>query len=92
MNKLTDLLDGIELWSEKIDESAQLGLPVEDFYTHLKKEVIELDEGRNEDEMTDVINCIAMLYTASNYKVTFRDCYNKLKAREAKYEHRRETP
>jgi len=92
MNKLTDILDGIELWSKKIDEIAQLGLPVEDFYTHLKKEVKELDEGRNEDEMIDVINCVAMLYTTSQYNVTFRDCYLKLKAREEKYEQRRETP
>jgi len=92
MNNLIDLLDGVELWSKKIDEISQLGLPVEDFYTHLKKEVTELDEGRNEGEMIDVINCVAMLYTASQYKVTFRDCYNKLKVREEKYEQRRETP
>lgn len=92
MKKLKDILDGFEEWSTKIEEIAQLGLPIEDFYTHLKKEIIELDEGRNEDEMIDVINCIAMLYAMGQYNITFKDCYDKLKAREKKYEQERQTP
>ena len=89
---LKRLVGGFDMWAKKLEEIAALGLPAEDFYTHLKKEVVELDEGRNDGEMVDVINCLGMLIYTQGYRVDFYDCLAKLKAREEKYEKRRETP
>jgi hypothetical protein len=90
--QLKRLTDGFDAWSRKLEEIAALGLSNEDFYTHLKKEVVELDEGRNDEEMVDVLNCVGMLIYSQGYRVDFQDCLAKLKAREEKYERRRETP
>jgi len=92
MKNLQNILKGKKKWSKKLEEIKELGLPLEDFYTHLRKEVEELIEGRNNGEMVDVINTLGMLYVVGNYKVTLNDCYDKLKAREKKYEIERRTP
>jgi len=86
------IFKGFRKWQSKIEEIAKLGLPVNDFYAHLEKEAKELSDGRNDDEMKDVINVIAMCYTVGKYKVSFEDCYNKLKLREEKYESKRQKP
>lgn len=83
---LFNILTGFVEWKDKIEEIKKLNLPLEDFYVHLKKEVNELDEGRNADEMCDAINTLFMVYTMGDYNVTFKDCYDKLKKREEKYE------
>lgn len=86
------VLKGFQEWSKKIEEIKKLNLPVDDFYSHLEKEVRELSEGRNEDEMRDVINVIGMCYVVGDYKVNFQDCLDKLKQREKKYEVDKQTP
>jgi predicted house-cleaning noncanonical NTP pyrophosphatase (MazG superfamily) len=86
------IFKGFREWVEKIEEIKKLNLPVEDFYSHLEKEVKELVEGRNEDEMSDVMNLVGMCYMVGKYKTSFYDCLNKLKIREEKYEQRRQSP
>lgn len=85
-------LVGTEEWKEKIKDISELGLSKQDFYTHLRKEVNELLKDRNDDEMCDVINTLAMVYVIDDYDVSLRDCYDKLKRREEKYEIKREKP
>ena len=89
---LREMLVGFEEWEEKIKQIASLNLPMDDFYRHLRKEAAELEAGRNPDEMRDVLNLVAMIYVQGNYRVNFRDCLAKLKAREQKYETERRTP
>ena len=86
------IFKGFREWQSKIEQIASLGLPVDDFYLHLQKEAKELGGGRNEDEMRDVINTMAMCYAVGKYKTSFQDCLDKLKQREEKYEQRREHP
>lgn len=89
---LVKFLEGAREWAVKIDAIAALDLPLEDFYTHLRKETLELEEGKNPEEMIDVLNCIGMLYAAGKFNVTLAECYQKLLSRERKYEQERQHP